>query len=111
MSVAYTTQNFAVANGAQISTNAIDLQKGAVVGFIMPHVMTSTAMTLQACDTATDTFLDVYTRDGTQYSVTVAIDHYINIPPADLAGIRFLKIKMGSAEGQDIVVKCVERWV
>lgn len=111
MSVTYPAQILNVANGNQVSTNAIDLQKGAVVAFLMPAVVTSTAMTIQACDTAAGTFLDVYTRDGTQYSITVAASHYIVIPPADLAGIRFLKIKMGSAEGQAIAVECLERWV
>lgn len=111
MSIPYNTRNFTVTSGQQTSNEAIDLGKGAVVGFLLPAVVTSTAMTILACDTATGTFLDVYSRDGTQYSITVAANRAVMIPPADLAGIRFIKIKMGSAEGQDIIVRCIERWV
>lgn len=111
MSTVYKTTNFEVASGQQISTNVVALQRGAVVAFQMPAALTSTAMTLLACDTPDGTFLDVYTRDATPYSITVAASRYIVIPPADLAGIGYLKIKMGSAEGADRTIKCLVRWV
>ena len=111
MSVTYPTQNFTITSGQQVSDSYVDLQKGAVVGFLMPATLTSVAITIQACDTPDGTYLDVYTRDGTLYSIVVAASRAVMIPPADLAGIRYLKIKMGSAEGAGRTIKCLERWV
>ncbi len=111
MSVAYKTTNITITSGEQVSDQALDLKEGAVVGILLPATITSTALTFLGCDTPDGTFLDVYTRDGSPYSVTVAASHYIVIPPADLAGIRYIKVKMGSAEGGDRVIRVIERWV
>lgn len=88
-----------VASGATVS-GALDLGELAVVGIVTPAAITSTAMTFQASADGV-TYNQVTTRDGTVYSVTISASKHIVIPPADLCGIRYLKVVGGSAEGAD----------
>lgn len=78
-------------------SNAVDLGEMAVVGLQVPSAITSTALTFQASSDG-GTYAAVTKVDGTAYSVTVAASKYIVIPPADLAGIRFLKVIAGTTE-------------
>lgn len=86
-----------VANGATVSS-AIDLGNLSVVGLILP-VLTSTAITFQASDSLAGTYQAVKGSDGNSVSYTVASSTYVVILPTALAGIRFLKLVCGSAEG------------
>lgn len=97
-----------ILSGATVS-NSIDLGEMAVVG-MQNATLTSTAMTFQA-SSDNSTFVVVKNTAGSSYSVTVASDTYTVIPPADLAGIRWLKVVAGSAEGADRVIKLVVRSV
>lgn len=97
-----------ILNGATVS-NAVDLGEMAVVG-MQNATLTSTAMTFQA-SADNSTFVAVKNTAGSTYSVTVASDSYTVIPPADLAGIRWLKVVAGSAEGADRTVKLMVRAV
>lgn len=87
-----------IASGDQESS-IIQLKGLSLVGVALP-VMTSTAITFEACDTIDGTFLPVYdTISGTALSYTIASSHYVAIDPAPFQGVAFLKIKAGSAEG------------
>lgn len=88
-----------VASGQTVS-NAIDLGELAVVGLVTPGTITSTAITFQASQDNV-TFSQVTKVDATVYTLTVSASKYIVIPPADLAGVRYLKVVAGSAEGAD----------
>ena len=98
-----------IANGATVS-NAIDLGEMAIVGIQTPAALTSTAFTFQASSDNV-TYAAVYKVDGTQYTMTVSTSRYHVVPPADLAGIRWLKVVGGSAEGGDRVITVLARHV
>lgn len=93
-----------IANGQTVS-NSVDLGEGALVGIQMPAAFTGVALTLQASHNDS-TYVQVTSKDGTAYTITVAASKYITLPPADLAGLRYVKLVSGAAEGgaRDIVV-------
>lgn len=87
-----------IASGQTVS-NAIDLGEMVVVGIQTPSALTGTAFTFQASyDNVT--FCAVTTTSAA-YSITVAASKYVVVPPADLAGVRYLKVVSGSSEGAD----------
>lgn len=91
-----------IANGATTS-GAIETKAGndmALVGIITPAALTGVAFTFTACHTdSAGTFNTVYNTAGTAYSVTVGTSRFIAIDPVDFAGVSFLKVVSGSAEG------------
>lgn len=93
-----------IANGETVS-NAIDLGEGVLVGIQMPAAFTGSAMTFQASDSLAGTY-NAVTSITAAYSVTVAASKYVSIPLFDLAGVRFIKVVSGSAEGaaRDIIL-------
>ncbi len=90
-------------------SNAVDLGELAVVG-LQNATLTSTAFTFKA-SFDNITFVAVKKTDGNSYSVTVASNTYTVIPPADLAGIRYLKVVAGSTEGANRTVELMLRAV
>lgn len=86
-----------IANGQQES-GAISTAGLSLCGILMPATFTGTALTFEACATASGTFLPVYNAAGA-LSYTVAASRFIAIDPKDFQGIQFLKIKSGSSEG------------
>ncbi len=96
MSTVNQSATVTIADSATVS-NAIDLGEMAIVGLQTPASMTGTAITFQA-SADNSTFVAVKKVDGTTYSMVTASSLYYVIPPADLAGIRYLKVVSGSAE-------------
>ena len=109
MSAIQTAQTVTIANG-QTTSNAIDLGELAVVGIQTPSALTGTSFTFQASSDNV-TFCAVTKVDGTTYTMTVAASKYIVVPPADLAGVRYLKIVSGATEGQADTIIVVTRQV
>jgi len=88
-----------IANGATES-DVIPLNGMGLCGIVLPAAFTSTALTFEACDTASGTYVPVKsTTSGSAISYTVAQGTYAAIDPKDFVGIQFLKIKAGTAEG------------
>lgn len=79
-----------------------------VVGLITPGTLTGTAFTFQASADGT-TYVAVYDKTGAAYSVTVSTSRYILLPPADFAGIQYLKVVSGSTETGERVITVVTR--
>lgn len=88
-----------IASSGTVS-NAIDLGEGVLVGIQMPAAFTGIALTFQASDSLAGTY-NAVTSISAAYSVTVAAAKYVSISPNDLAGVRFIKVVSGSAEGAD----------
>ena len=87
-----------IASGASQSS-VIDTE-GMTLGAIkMPAAWTAAAITLMGCDTADGTFLPIYKDDGTEYSLTVAVDTIVAVDGAAmaLAPVRFIKLRSGVA--------------
>lgn len=95
-----------IANTAQESA-AIDCGGFALCGIFLPAAFTGTALTFEAATAIDGTYLPVKsTASGTALSYTVAQGTYCAVDPRDFQGIRFLKIKSGSAEGAARTLTC-----
>lgn len=99
-------RNIAVAilNGAAVQDGFLDLHRACetVVGVVMPAAWTAASITLLTvppltANPPTATWVNVYERDGTEYEITVGVNQYVIIPPGDLAGIRYLKLRSGTS--------------
>ena len=88
-----------ILNGQTVS-NKVDLGELAVVGMQLPAALTGVTITFQASHDDV-TYVSVTKVDGTTYTITVAPSKYVIIPPADLAGARFIKVVSGAAEATD----------
>lgn len=97
-----------IANG-QAASAPIDLYGVALVGISLPAAFTGVTLTFQVSVDNGQTYQPLYKADGTAYSVTVAAGRYVQIPPYDFAGIRFLKIVSGSNEAADRALTLVGR--
>src|SRR5689334_1690823 len=84
----------------QTVSNAVDIQDQQIVGLITPAALTSIAITFQGSHDGV-TYNPVTKTDGSNYSLVVAASKYVTINPNDLAGLRFVKVVAGTAEGAD----------
>lgn len=107
MSLIGTTATFTIDSSGTVS-NAVDLGDRTLVGLQLP-TMTGTAITFQASTSLDGTYVAVKGSDGASISYTTASSTYVAIQPAVLAGIRFIKIVSGSAEGAARTVTGVAR--
>jgi len=90
------TATATIAAGASLS-DAIDIGPDeTVVRLIMPGVWTAAVLTLQASHDGT-TYCVHTDRSGNEYTITAAASKSIGIPPADLIGVRFLKLQSGTS--------------
>lgn len=92
-----------IANGASLS-GSVDLTGVLLVGIYMPSAWTAADITFQASpdydDDDTVTFQSIYNGDGDEYTIASAAaqaSRFIAIDPRDFAGVRFLKIRSGTA--------------
>lgn len=109
MSTVSPSATVTIANG-DTESNAIDLGELAIVGMQTPASMTGTAITFKA-SADNSTFVVVKKIDGSTYSMVTASSQYYVIPPADLAGIRYLKVVSGSAETGAKIISLMVRAV
>ena len=83
----------------ETTSGALDLGALTLVGLFMPAAFTGTTVKFQAAESLAGTYRTVTDGAGSDYSVTVAASKYVPVDPVKLAGVRFLKIVSGSAEG------------
>lgn len=93
-----------IASGQGLSA-VIPTEGFSLCGIQIPAAFTGTALTFQACATASGTFQPVYNSAGA-VSYTVAQGRYIAIDPKDFQGIAFLIIVSGSNEGASRSFTC-----
>lgn len=84
-----------IASGAALSS-AVDLSGTSLVAIQMPSAWTTANLTFQASDAGT-TYNNVYNDAGTEYSVTAGGARYIITDPTEFIGIRYLKLRSGTA--------------
>jgi len=97
MPVAHLTNyggNVTIASGTAL-TDAINAPNG-VACIVMPAAWTAANLTFQV-STDGAAFADLYDATGTEYTVTAAAGRAILLPLADLLGIRFFRIRSGTA--------------
>ena len=79
-------------------TTGIDLLGYSLAGISFPSTFDGTALTFTVCDTQGGTYLAMIDKNGTTYTVTCAASRYVALPPADFAGIRFIKPVCSTAQ-------------
>lgn len=90
------TRDVVIANGQSLSA-AVDLTDLVVVRIVTPAAMTGTGLTFAGSETSGGTYTNVYDRYGVEYNVVSAAARRIQIPPADLVGNCWLKVRSGTA--------------
>ncbi len=103
----FVTNTVTIENGGTTS-GTIDLQGRGLVMVILPASFTGTAITFQASPD-NSTFYDLYNTANTQLSMTVTQGRAYMIDPGDLVGVRYLKLKSGSAEGAERTITLISR--
>jgi hypothetical protein len=96
-----------IANG-QTTSDALDCINGTVVGILTPAALTGTAFTFSVSADGV-TYNTLYSDAGTAVSVTVAASRYIYLDPTVFAGVRYVKVISGSAEGAQRIITLVLR--
>jgi len=74
----------------------------------MPAAFTGAAITIQSSHND-GTYQALYNTGNTALSITVGTSRTYNIAPIDFAGVRFLKIVSGSAEGAARTIGLITR--
>lgn len=101
-------ETVSIASGQQTS-DAVDTRGMVLVGVRMPAAFTGTALTFVSGESFAGTYQDVYNSAGTALSATVAASRTVIFNPTDLAGLQFIKLKSGSAEGADRTITLILR--
>ena len=99
---------FTIASGATVS-DAIDISGFQLVALEIPSNFDGTTITFQAAEVSSvgqtgrawGTYYAVYAADGTQYTITTAASRRVQISPADLLGVKSLKLVAGTAQATD----------
>jgi hypothetical protein len=102
------TQDVVITSGQQNSA-AADLKEKTLVGVSLPATLTGTSLTFFAAAALAGTYKQVTNEDGSAYSVTVAADKWCAVDANKFLGVRFLKVRSGSAEGADRTIALVVR--
>lgn len=91
------TEPSIVANGGTESA-IVALNGHVIVGIAVPAAITSTTAELQTTIDGS-TWLPIYDRLGTKYTLDLVAGRYIALPPGEIAGLHNVRIKTGTAEG------------
>lgn len=89
-------QTAVIANAASLS-GEIDLGGVKEFAIVMPAAWTAANLTFQSASVSGGTLQDVYDDVGTEVTVTAAAGRTIGVSKAALNGLRFLKIRSGTA--------------
>lgn len=110
--VAPSTADVTIANGGSLS-GAIDLAGRTAIRLLMPAAWTAAVLTLQFSPDGV-TYNNVYDSFGTEYTIQAAASRAILLVPADFLGVRYLKLRSGTAgaavnQGADRAITVVSR--
>jgi len=90
-------------------TDVVDCVKnGPPGGLQMPAVFAGVAITFQVSTTPGGTF-QVFHKDGSAVSITVANSLYIWLDPAIFYCVKYMKLVSGSAEADTTAIEVVHR--
>lgn len=87
--------SFTIAEGGSLSTG-VDLKGATIVGIVMPAAWTTGNLTMQASADGED-YNDVYDRYGTETNIPVAANRHVNLSPAELTSMRYVKLRSGTS--------------
>lgn len=83
------------------TSGAVDTHGMTICGIYTPDTMTGTALTLTASTSLDGTYVPVEDGAGAAISKTIDGGEYVPFNPADTAGLRYIKVVSGTAEGAE----------
>jgi hypothetical protein len=86
-----------IPSGAAITANGVDLAGLIVVRIVMPGAWTAANLTFSGAETLAGTYTDMYDAAGGEYTIIASTSRRIIVPPADLLGNCFLKVRSGTS--------------
>lgn len=95
VNIGVTPKTVTILSGASLS-DALDLLGLVPLGIQMGAAWTPAALTFQGSYDGV-TYANVYDNTGTEVSVTVAASRYVTLPPTLLPGVRYIKVRSGTA--------------
>ena len=93
--VVYRSYTATIALNGSLSA-AVDLNGGTPLRLEMPAAWTAAVVTFQFSHDGV-TYRNLYDAAGTEYSVTVDASRAVVLSPADFAGVRYIKVRSGTA--------------
>lgn len=85
-----------ILSGASIS-DVIPTGARVPIGIVMPAAWTAANLTFQASADGGTTWVNLYTSDGTELTVTASTSRYITLDPNTWVGVNHLKIRSGTS--------------
>jgi hypothetical protein len=98
----------AVIEASSTTSTVVDLSDLAMVGIIMPSIFTGTALTFNGSLDNVN-FYPLYNTAGTELSITVSPDIWIEFTPGDFCAVRYLSFVSNQTEGQNRELQIVTR--
>jgi hypothetical protein len=86
-----------IPTGATGLSAAVDLAGKTLLGYIMPATWIAAGLTFQTSPDGVVAYNDFYDNTGTEISHVVAASRFVRVNPADWVGVRFLKVRSGTA--------------
>ncbi len=96
-----TVSPIVISNGQSLSAT-VDLGVTRAVGLETPATFEPTTISFQVSSDNT-TFVNLYDATGTEKTVTVGVSRRIVLSPADFLGVRYIKIRGGTASSATTV--------
>lgn len=94
---------------AATESDAEDMEGETLVGAYLPASEEGTTLSFKACATADGTYVPVHDTAGDLVEYTVASSRYVPLDPVTFAGIRFLKLVLGTQTGAATIVLSTRR--
>ncbi len=98
-------------NSGETESTNVDMRGMTLCGLYLPSALTSVAITFQVSDESGGTYIPIADGLGSTLSKVVAQGQYIKLDPSDFAGVQFIKLVAGTAEGGDREIKLALRQV
>jgi len=95
--VGITQEVATIAAGATVSS-AVDLKYKTLCGIQLPAAFTGVVLSFQTATTLAGTYQNMY-QNGVIYQQTVTQGTYVILTPSIFAGVQYIKIVSGTAEG------------
>ena len=92
------------------TSDAIDTSEETVVGLEVPASLDSTSISFTCCESSDGTFVPL--RDTTNTPLSITCDNTAGqffFDPSNFAGVRFLKVVMGTTETSARTLKLITR--
>ncbi len=90
------TVDVTIAHDGSLSGASADLGSAGIARIIMPATWDAAVLTFQVSQD-NSTWNNLYDANGTEYTVQAAASRSIILPPADFVGIRYIKVRSGTA--------------